>query len=157
MRQGKRTRGCTSSAEPERVDGLPEVHLEYAFIGGGGEDEQERTIPVLVLKEADTRMCMASVVPKKGTFGVSAAKRALNFLKEIGLDRADLVLKSDQEPAIVAFTDDIKKARTECRTVVERSPVPNPQSNGMIERTVRSIKEHVKVMKSALEAKWGRR
>ena len=52
-----------------------------------------------------------------------------------------------------ALVDDIKKMRSDSRTVVEYSPVRTPKSNGLIERTV-SVKEQVEVVKSALEAKW---
>ena len=80
----------------------------------------------------------------------------MSFLKEIGLDKADIVIKSDQEAAVGALVDDIKRMRNDSRTVVEYSPVRTPKSNGLIERTVMSIKEQVKVMKSALEARWQR-
>ena len=133
--------------------------MDYAFIGSRSEKNEaddSKLMPVLVMKEKHSKMTMASVVPKKGSFGVFASKRAMSFLKEIGLDKADIVIKSDQEAAVGALVDDIKRMRNDSRTVVEYSPVRTPKSNGLIERSVMSIKEQVKVMKSALEARWQR-
>ena len=46
-------------------------------------------------------MMMVTVAPlKRGSVEVPI-KRCLAFLKEIGLESADIVLKSDQEPAIM--------------------------------------------------------
>ena len=70
----------------------------------------------------------------------------MSFLKEIGLGKADLVIKSDQEAAVGALVDDIKRMRSDSRTVVEHSPIRAPKSNGLIERTVMNIKEQAKVI-----------
>ena len=69
----------------EKKDALPEVHVDYAFIGGGGgvgkeeagnlEKQDKELIPMLVIKEKDTRMLMACVVPMKGTTGMFAAQK----------------------------------------------------------------------------------
>ena len=133
--------------------------MDYAFIGSRSEkneSDDSKLMPVLVMKEKHSKMTMASVVPKKCSFGVFASKRAMSFLKEIGLDEADIVIKSDQEAAVGALVDDIKRMRNDSRTVVEHSPVRTPKSNGLIGRTVMSIKEQVEVMKSALESRWQR-
>ena len=145
--------------QPEREYGLPEARLDYAFIGSRSEKNDagdSKLMPVLVMKEKQSKMTMASVIPKKGSFGVFASKRAASCLKEIGLDKADIVIKFDQEAAVGALVDDIKRMRNDSRPVVEHSPIRTPESNGLIERSVMSIKEQVKVMKSALEARWQR-
>ena len=43
---------------------------------------------------------MATVVPKKGSSGKFAVDRLAAFLREIGLEFVDIIVKSDQEPAI---------------------------------------------------------
>ena len=151
----------------EKKDALPEVHVDYAFIGGGGgvgkeeagnlEKQDKELIPMLVIKEKDTRMLMACVVPMKGTTGMFAAQKVMEFLKEVGLDGMDLIIKTDQESALLAMIADVREMRTGAKTITETSPVRSPQSNGFIERGVMTVKEQLKVMKSALEARWKRK
>jgi hypothetical protein len=98
----------------ERQDGLPDIHIDYAFIGSRSEKaekEYSKLVLALIMKEKHTKMTMASVVPKKGSFGVFAAKSAMCFSREIGLDKTDIVMKSDQEAAagsrtVVEFTSE---------------------------------------------------
>ena len=84
-------------AEHRREDGLPEIHFDYCFLGS--EDQAKHT--VLVAKERNSKMTMSTVVPMKGASEEWAVRRLLAFLKELGLENADVVLKSDQEPAIL--------------------------------------------------------
>ena len=58
---------------------------------------------VLVARERETKMCMATMVPMKGGSIEYPAKRVLAFIKEIGLESADVVFKSDQEPSTLTF------------------------------------------------------
>ena len=46
--------------------------------------------------------------------------------------------------------------KREARTIPESSPKEDQKSNGIAERAVRTIKEQMRVMKSALEERWGR-
>ena len=56
---------------------------------------------VLVAKETTSKMVMATMVPMKGASIEFPVKRCLSFLEEIGLDNADVVLKSDHESSIM--------------------------------------------------------
>ena len=47
------------------------------------------------MKKKYTKMNMSSVVSNKGCFGVFAAKRAMCFLRELRVEKADIVMKSD--------------------------------------------------------------
>ena len=55
-------------------------------------------------------MTMSSVTPTKST-GDFMARRISAFLKECGHEFTDVVLKSDQEPAIMAVMDEEAKLR----------------------------------------------
>ena len=72
---------------------VPETHMDFMFLGE--EDDPGNTLTILVLKEKLTRMSLASVMPNKST-GQFLATRSLAFLKEIGCDLCDIILKSDQ-------------------------------------------------------------
>ena len=70
----------------------------------------------------------------------------------------DIVVKSDNEPAMVAVIDRVAKLRAASgggRFVPENSVTGDSQSNGLIERAVQSVEGMIRVMKSALEIRWG--
>ena len=58
-----------------------QVHMEFAFLGR--EDDPQRTVPVLVVKERTSNMAMSTTVPRKTT-GTYIAKRVIGFLREVG-------------------------------------------------------------------------
>ena len=58
-----------------------EVHMDFAFMGR--EDDPQRTVPVLVVKERTSKMVMSATVPRQTT-GTNTAKRAIGFLREVG-------------------------------------------------------------------------
>ena len=58
-----------------------EVHLDIAFLAR--EDDPQRTVPVLVVKERTSKMVMSATVPRKTT-GTFVAKSVIGFLREVG-------------------------------------------------------------------------
>ena len=58
-----------------------EVHMDFAFLGR--EDDPQRTVPVLVVKERTSNMVMSATVPRKTT-GSCIAKRVFGFLRKVG-------------------------------------------------------------------------
>ena len=77
-----------------------------------------------------------------------AARRICALLRELGLGHADLVLRSDQEPAIVDLLNEVSRKRAPAKSFLEQSPVGESQSNGMIER---GIEGQIRVLKDAFE------
>ena len=71
--------------QQKREEGLPEVHLDYAFIGGrsGKEEDRDKLMPVLIVKEKETKMTIASVVPKKVSFS-GCSQRQGRHLHQVG-------------------------------------------------------------------------
>ena len=57
-------------------------------------------------------MTLATVVPMKGASVEYPVRRTLTFLKEIGLEGADVVFNSDQEPALKDLLNTIAARRT---------------------------------------------
>ena len=126
---------------------LREFSFDYCFPG----DEKGAKVTVLVGRERVTGMTMASVVPVKGTSGQFAAMKVLDFIKECGASEAEIILKSDQEPAIEALMKDVVKARGVAITVIEKSPVGSSGSNGVVERAVQSVEGMIRTLRSACE------
>ena len=114
-------RGAGRSADHRvhvRDDGLPEVHLDYCFLGTDGKS----TETVLVVRERPHRMTMSTIVPMKGASLEWTVRRVLAFIKELGPEGSDIVLKSDQEPAIVSLVGEVVRRRS-AKTF--RRPSPN--------------------------------
>jgi hypothetical protein len=100
-------------------------------------------------------MTMSAVMPTKGD-NEFAARRVQAFLREIGADKGDITVKSDQEPAMVAVLNEVSRHRAAGgggRTVIEHSAVGDSKGNGIIERAIKSIEGQARVAKSALEAR----
>ena len=57
-------------------------------------------------------MVMATVVPMKGASVEFPVRRCLGFLKEIGLENADVVSKSDQENPIMDVLNNVARRRS---------------------------------------------
>ena len=128
-----------------------EFSFDYCFPG----DEKGSKITVLVGRERVTGMTMASVVPVKGTSGQFAAMKVLEFIRECGAAETEIILKSDQEPAIEALVADVVKTRGAKITMVEKSPVGSSGSNGVVERGVQSVEGMIRTLRSACEARLG--
>ena len=131
-----------------------ELHFDYCFLGKEGEPG--KTLPVIAVKERISGMLMGAVVPAK-TSGTYVANRVTAFMKEVGCELGDIVVKYVQEPAILSVISDVGRQRAaggRGKFVVERSPVGPSQSNGVIERGAQSIAGQTRVRLNALEDTW---
>ena len=94
-------RGRGKEEECKRVEegdrAVPEVHLDYMFMG---EEKEGSTLAFLVARERETKAVFCTVVPRKST-DEWICKRLMAWLREIGLEFVDIVVKSDNEPALV--------------------------------------------------------
>ena len=88
---------------------------------------------VLVGRDKETRMTVAHVVPMKGADMEWVTEQAARDLLRFGI-HGDVILKSDQEPAIVDVLKEISKLRGSRRTIIEASPVGDSKSNGLWQR-----------------------
>ena len=64
-----------------------EVRFDYCFMSTHGSP----LCTILVAKEKSSKMTLATVVPMKGASLEYPVRRTLTFLKEIGLEGADVV------------------------------------------------------------------
>ena len=128
------------------------MHVDYCFMGSR-EDVATRCI--VVAKDYDSKSIMASIVPVKGSSCEFPARRINAFIRELGLEGQDLVLRSDQEPAIQDLLREVGKKRIPAKTFYEFSPVGSSASNGVAERGVQTIEGQIRVLKDALESRVG--
>ena len=97
--------------------------MDYGFLGK--EDEAGQTTPIFAARERSTRMTLATAVPKKTT-GAYLQNRIKGFFNEIGVLHGDMIIKTDQEPAIKAIVEDLGKVKAadgSGKYIVENSPV----------------------------------
>ena len=133
--------------------GVVKVSVDYGFISAAGVDEQ-RTI--LVLKASGSKTVMARVVQGKGRADPFAVSWVIEQLRRLGVGRC--VLQADGEPAQRTFVKDV--VEEVCRTsdigvAPAHSPAYDHQSNGAVEKAVRDVKDHVRVMLIAMARRIG--
>ena len=129
-----REEDCRKSMEEERQ--VPEVHLDYMFMGG---EKEGKTLAFLVARERETRAVLSTVVPRKTT-GEWICRRLMAWLREIGLESVDIIVKSDNELALtslIASWSTTRAMTSGLRMIIENSPVAIQSVQGMI-RTIRS-------------------
>ena len=151
LQHGPHVGGAAQRREP---GALPEVHMDYAFFRN---EQAGESVPVLVLKERDSKALSAHVVPFKGATHGETVDQCIRDIKKWGL-HGDLILKSDQEAALVSLVTEIIRERTAndgvqtlVRTLREESAVEDSQGNGVIESGVKSLEGLVRTLKFALE------
>ena len=97
---------------------------------------------------------LTTVVAEYSDYVVNAVLNDLRYL-----DHKKVILKSDQESAMTALFERVRRLRNQAgeQTVEEHSPVGESQSNGTIERAVREVEEMMATLLSALETSVGGR
>ena len=131
----------------DHVEGIPEYHLDYCFPG----DELGQRLTILVAVERCSRMKMAVVVPSKGSTGMYFARMVMELISECGDKDSDVIVKTDQEPAIKFLVVDVCVARTGAQTIRELAAKNSKGSNFIVERAVQSVEQLVRTLKSALD------
>ena len=134
--------------ETERI-GIT-ISLDYCF---SGDEAKEGTPPVLVVWDDGHRAMWALPVETKGAVPWVVAW-IVGKLEEAGYSGVKLTLKSDQEPAIVALKKAVALRRKAITALIE-SPVRESQSNGAIERAIRSWEGQFRTLRHQLEANMG--
>ena len=72
------------------------------------EDEEDKGMPILVLKDSRSKLALARVVPKKGR-DQYAIERLQKDIANLGF--IEMISKSDNEPAIIALKEAVKRER----------------------------------------------
>ena len=139
--------------EEGRGDEHPSVHIDYCFPRNevGGE-----SVPVLVARFSDSKSLAGHVVPNKGASNRWAVDQVNRDLRKLGV-AGTVILRSDQEPALVDLLKEVAKVREQSglRTIIEHSAVADSQANGTAEQAVQAVEGISRTMKLDLEEKIG--
>ena len=136
------------------------MYLEYTYSREKKEEEEKEALekgmrPILVVPDSRSSAVFAHDVGHKGLMGTSA-KCVEQDLKDMGYMKRDVVLTSDQEPAIRVLIEDVAGRRSVCSTVLEHSPVGESASNGAVESSIKSVQGQIRTLKLDLEAHIGK-
>ena len=95
-------------------------------------NRREKGLPILVSHHRPSDYITANVCPRKGDdpYVVNRVKLDLEFFGD-----SKVILKSDQEPAIVKLKDAVRKA-VDTDIGIEHSPVGESRSNGAVENAI---------------------
>jgi len=108
-------------------------------------------MPILVLKDRETKSIQADVVPRKGE-DEYAIRRLSQMIRSLGSKK--VILKSDQEPAIKSLKERVKANVQDVDIIIEESPVGESKSNGEVERAIRSVKEQFSTFRDQVENRY---
>ena len=110
----------------------------------------------------------ANAAPEKGR-NKYAIKRLAQDIGILGYNR--MIIKGDQEPAILELKQCVKRERHEQITLeevkdvaenvgeqvmTEESPVKESRSNGEIEKAIQTVQEQIRRVKSSVESRYGK-
>ena len=120
--------------------------MGYGFMNQEGD---ARTMTILVIKDRDSRVVMASMVNCKGRGMGEAVDQACANIDRLGKSKK-MLMKVDNEPALLYIRNAVsEKLTAEC--IMEKTRVEEFQSNGSIENGVKFVKGMIRVYKLALE------
>ena len=108
-------------------------------------------MPILVAKDRKTKVVRARVVPQKGVQAY-AVKVLGGIVDSLGYKR--VLLKSDQEPAILSLKERVKN-ESGVEIMMEESPEYDSAGNGEVENAIQMVQGQFRTMKDGLESKYG--
>lgn len=120
--------------------------LAYGFLGG----DDRKTLTSLAIRDGKSGVIYGSQVSHKGVSDERVAKQISRWIDFLGYKRA--VIKSNQEPAIVALRTEISKAAV-TELVPEYSPKKDSKSNGLAENAVKELAGMIRTLKDSVEEK----
>ena len=110
--------------------------------------------PPLLVTNASDDWIASHVVPRTGPdlYAVEVLKTEV-----LGVGASEVILRSDQEPAIIALKNDaaalVKLAGGNVQT--EDTPKYDSRSNGLAESAVKAVKDKVRTMLAVVNASYG--
>lgn len=155
-------RGMSNKHQSKKgeVSTVPVVIMDYMFMSeASGKEDTYVGMPIIVMADRNSDYTCAGMVPEKGELG-HAIKGMRKNLDWLGYNIR--ILKSDQEPAIKSLKaatirerpEEVKEDRD---ILTADAPVGESQSNGYIERRIKTVQGVIRTIRGALEARSGRR
>ena len=133
---------------------VPTISADFCFMKGR-EAESGDGIPVLVMRDSQTRSLFSHACAGKSTAKEGYSSYLIEKCAEdIDSVQKDVHLKTDQEPAMIAFQSRLQQAR-KSRTTPTNSPKGDHQANGRAEKGVQTFQNLARRMRLAVESHLG--
>ncbi len=132
---------------------VPHVSFDYVFLG----QDDEKTLPIILVRDHSTRTTYSHAVPCKGTSSSKyPEKQVAHSIKQLGYSK--IIFKSDNEPAILELRRAVCKIlrHDHGMTVIEEeSPVEDHQANGVVESANNQFGGMARTLNDHLIASYG--
>lgn len=134
----------------EREKDVPIASVDYMYMHSEQSKEEEKGMPIMVVKDSRTKYVVAKVVAQKGVceYAIVSLKKAI---EQLGYKK--VILRSDNEPAILALKEAVRR-ETDVEIVSEEVPVGDHQANGSIENAVKQVQGQFRAIKDAFETSY---
>ena len=86
-------------------DGVPQIVMDYMFMSNKDKD---KVSPILVIKDMKSKSIFAHAVSRKGTSDGWIVKKIIDDINGLGYGWTRIVIRSDQEPALLQVKSDIR-------------------------------------------------
>ena len=144
-------RGNPHVSRPSNPSDLPEIGIDYFFMTQRDVDEG---LPHLAAKDRKTGSFAGTTLESKGRNSY-ALSYLVGWLRGLAYKR--VVLRSDNEPSILALLADARAEMTDVELVIKSAPEGDSPQNGLAEVAVREVKGQARVLRSHLETMYKRR
>ena len=131
----------------------PHLAIDYAFLKANNPNDpaDQGSNPILIGAEAKYGLTLAMAVPENCNAAPWIAKRVAAWLAWLGSQT--VTLKCDNEPAILALAQEIRRLRREDSiTIFERTEEGEKQSNHLAKGSVNIVKGLIRTLKSSTES-----
>ena len=129
---------------------IPELGFDYFYLG----DQQNTGLPNIAARDNATGSFAGSTLEQKGR-NTYAKAYLVGWIRGLGYKR--VVMRSDNEPSILALLREVAAELPEIECVMKSSPEGDHQQNGLAEVSVREVKGQARVLKSELEYNYQKR
>ena len=116
------------------------------------DDDANRDRIHMVMIDHNHGRVFAYAVPREGVTGEAewVPSRMTRDLDNMGYKATKVSIKSDQEPAMVALQEAIRKER-QAHTISTNSPVGESECNGRAENAIRIVNDKTGILMAQLE------
>ena len=118
-----------STQHRRRIPGKDSVEVATVAVDCLRNTPGEDSIPVLVMRDRETRPLSAHAVPLKGAVMEWTAQQVVCDLERLGHD-GRIVIGCDQEAALKSLVSEVARMRGDAVTISEDSAVGDSQGNG---------------------------
>ena len=149
-----RTHHHVAKQKSEDQSRRPIIAMDYFFMrmecSPSVQAISEESITCIAVKEDRHQNIMSSVALKKGVEEPWTIERVAKFIDLLGY--REITLKSDTEPAIIAFRNRVAEA-CKAEVTTEDAVKGDKESNGLIENAVMLIRGIIRTIKCHIESR----